>query len=149
MSSLKQELNLSKQRVKELQHALEDDMDYNSDGMSNDDDDDIDLSDSDSDFAVTRSSKPRSYQSFDSLEPDEELGEGLKQKLGPLVDDDTFGSSPRSPRGEADGPPKPRRMSNQGDEDGGYKRRKSAEHKKRRGSDRRRSAGKTDTSIDS
>lgn len=88
---------MAKKRVSELQHALEDDMHYDSEGMSNDDDDDDDLSDdSDDDFrdGGSRPSEPRSYRSYDELEDDDDLSDRLKQKLNDLSDD-----LPRSARG--------------------------------------------------
>lgn len=80
--------------MSELQHALEDDMHYDSDGMSNDyddDDDDIDLnlSDDSDDFkdSGSRPSEPRSYRSLDELEDEDDLSDRLKQKLNDLKDD--------------------------------------------------------------
>ena len=148
VASLKQELNLSKQRVKELQHALEDDMHYNSDGMSNDDDDDLDLSDTDSDLdheVGGRTSKPRSYQSYDSLDGEDDLTAGLQRRLSDLVDadDSVFRGSPRSPRGaegkDEDSRKLARRTSGpDGQSSSAHRRRRSSEHKKRHGSDKRR-----------
>lgn len=86
---------MAKKRVSELQHALEDDMHYDSDGMSHDDDDDdddIDLNlsdDSDDDFkdSGSRPSGPRSYRSLDELDDEDDLSDRLKRKLNDLKDD--------------------------------------------------------------
>lgn len=100
VASLKQELGLAKKRVSELQHALEDDMHYDSEGMSNDDDDDDDidlnLSDDSDDFkdSGSRPSEPRSYRSLDELDDEDDLSDRLKRKLNDLKDD-----LPRSTRG--------------------------------------------------
>lgn len=92
---------MAKKRVSELQHALEDDMHYDSDGMSNDDDedDDIDLDlsdDSDDEFkdSGSRPSEPRSYRSLDDLDDEDDLSDRLKRKLNDLSED-----LPRSARG--------------------------------------------------
>ena len=104
VASLKQELGMAKKRVSELQHALEDDMNYDSDGMSHDedddDDDDIDLGLSDDSDDLrdneSRPSEPRSYRSFDELDDDDDLSDRLKRKLTDLTESDSL---PRSARG--------------------------------------------------
>lgn len=90
---------MAKKRVSELQHALEDDMHYDSEGMSNDDDDDdldLGLSDDSDEFkdSGSRRSEPRSYRSFDELDDDYDITDRLKRKLDDLSDD-----VPRSTRG--------------------------------------------------
>ena len=93
VANLKQELSMAKKRVNELQHALEDDMHYDSEGMS--DDGDLDFSD-DSDYlkeSSSRRSEPRSYRSFDELDDGDDLTDGLKRKLNNLTELD---DQPRS-----------------------------------------------------
>ena len=110
VSSLKQELGMAKKRVSELQHALEDDMHYDSEGLSQDDDDDIDidlgLSDDDSEDDLkdtdSRPSEPRSYRSFDELEDEYDITDKLKRKLNDLTDSDSLPHSARGARPPAD-----------------------------------------------
>ena len=110
VSSLKQELGMAKKRVSELQHALEDDMHYDSDGLSQDDDDDVDidlgLSDDDSEDDLkdtdSRPSEPRSYRSFDELEDEYDITDKLKRKLNDLTDSDSLSRPARGARPPAD-----------------------------------------------
>lgn len=105
VSNLKQELSIAKKRVSELQHALEDDMHYDSEGLSHDDDDDdigLDLSDDDSEQDDdskdngSRPSGPRSYRSFDDLEDEYDISDRLQLKLNDLTNSDGL---PRAARG--------------------------------------------------
>ena len=110
VSSLKQELGMAKKRVSELQHALEDDMHYDSEGLSQDEDDDIeidlDLSDDDSEDDLkdtdSRPSEPRSYRSFDEIEDEYDISDKLKRKLNDLTDSDSLPRSARGARPPAD-----------------------------------------------
>ncbi|KAK3738198.1 hypothetical protein QZH41_012776 [Actinostola sp. cb2023] len=85
LASAKQELSLSKTRVAELQHALEDDMHYDSDGLSNDSDlsDDFDAN---VETASRVPSEPRSYRSIEDLDDDDELDVKLKKRLTEIKD---------------------------------------------------------------
>ena len=106
VSSLKQELTVAKKRVSELQHALEDDMHYDTDGLSHDDDDSDDVSlhlsddDSEDDGGLrdngSRPSEPRSYRSFDELEDEYDISDRLQIKLNDLTNSDSL---PRATRG--------------------------------------------------
>ena len=111
VASLKQELGMAKKRVTELQHALEDDMHYDSEGLSHDDDDDDDIdldlsddTDDDDDLkeSDSRPSEPRSYRSFDELEEDYDISDRLKRKLNDLTDSDSLSRSARGSRPPAD-----------------------------------------------
>lgn len=156
VANLKQELGIAKKRVSELQHALEDDMHYDSDGLSNDDDgdDDLDLGglsdDSDELIDNDRPSEPRSYRSYDELEDDDDLSDRLKRKLNDLTESDSLprsvrrsrplansmDSDPSSPRGTYDEEDSRRtgRRSRSGTDDLDT----SAEKRQRRSEDRRR-----------
>lgn len=116
VSNLKQELSIAKKRVSELQHALEDDMHYDSDGLSHDDDDDdddigLDLSDDDSEHDDdskdngSRPSEPRSYRSFEELEDEYDISDRLQLKLNDLTNSDRLpraASGTRPPAGSGD-----------------------------------------------
>ena len=110
VASLKQELGMAKKRVSELQHALEDDMHYDSDGLTNDEDDEDDdivlglSDDSDDDLkdSDSRPSEPRSYRSFDELDDDYDISDRLKRKLNDLTDSDSIPRSARGSRPPAD-----------------------------------------------
>ena len=176
VASLKQELGMAKKRVSELQHALEDDMNYDSDGMSHgEDDDDIDLSLSDDSDDLrdndSRPSEPRSYRSFDELEDDDDLSDRLKRKLTDLTEPDSLTRSARGSRPPADSvgsdvfehPTSPRRTddddvrktgrrSRSGTEEKDTsveKRRRKSDEKRRKSLEKKRSFEKrpTDTSI--
>lgn len=163
VSSLKQELATAKKRVSELQHALEDDMHYDTDGLSDDDDDVValDLSDDDSEDDVdfkdngSRPSEPRSYRSFDELEDEYDISDRLQLKLNDLTNSDVFENatssirthdeetqvSRKSDRGRGSGPD---------DHDtGADKRRRKSEEKRRKSLEKKRSFEKrhTDNSI--
>lgn len=108
VASLKQELGMAKKRVSELQHALEDDMNYDSDGMSDDDDDDdidLGLSDDSDDLkdSGSRPSEPRSYRSFDELDDaEDDISDRLKRKLNDLSEHVDLPRSARGARPHAD-----------------------------------------------
>lgn len=86
LASSKQELSLAKKRVSELQHALEDDMNYDSDGLSHENSDLSDDSDTNIETSSAVPSEPRSYRSVEDLENDDELELKLKKKLSEIRD---------------------------------------------------------------
>jgi len=131
LASAKQELALSKKRVAELQHALEDDMNYDSDGLSHEHDSDLsDDSDANLETSSVVPSEPRSYRSMEDLEDDDELELKLKKKLSEIKDttdarSDSGGSSTRRTSGSTSLSPK-------SDKDDDTKKRRS-DHRSREG----------------
>ncbi|XP_015760291.1 PREDICTED: unconventional myosin-XVIIIa-like [Acropora digitifera] len=176
VSNLKQELSIAKKRVSELQHALEDDMHYDSDGLSHEDDDDdigLDLSDDDSEHDDdskdngSRPSEPRSYRSFEELEDEYDISDRLQLKLNDLtntdglpraaasVDSDVFENTTSSVRTNTDdvqvSRKNDRRRSSGADDHDTNKdrRRRKSDEKRRKSLEKKRSFEKrlTDNSI--
>lgn len=137
LASTKQELSLSKKRVAELQHALEDDMNYDSDGLSHGESDLSDDSDGNLDTSSVVPSEPRSYRSLEDLDNDDGLDKHkLKKKLSEIATDarsDSGGSTRKtsattslSPKSDKDDDKK-RRSDHRSRED---RRKKSIEKRK-------------------
>lgn len=108
LAATKSELVITKKRLADLQQAMEENLQYDSDGLtsdtSSDEDDEHDSLSSHRTLSESRvSSEPRSYKSFEDLDEVYDVSDRLARRLDAL-DQLSPPTSPTSPRSDVDRP---------------------------------------------
>ena len=93
LSATKSELSMTKKRLSDLQQAMEEHLNYDSDGLSSDSSsDDNDVDDDHMSLTSSRafsesgrmSSEPRSYKSYEDLDDVDDVSDRLTRRLNAL-----------------------------------------------------------------